>query len=317
MAKMIAVDLDALVNTALISVAIAPAPPQLVGKGDTPGLFPGKAGANKAAIERLTAGPEPLVVVEGKGKTEAVRLTAAGLRHVLPQLPDDRVGPLVKGFLAALPTAERVAFLEDIVRRTPTAASELLPELEAAVAAEKAEAEARVVAAAERRRREDAAREALTRWLALLGERQQNRRDALRREYEAEGGRAADLPVFAERTEPAPAAELTPAAAPLAPATPEEHGFRREVVRRLAAAWREAVELGRDDPARFMEAGIGNIRGVRQVGEPGETVRFDGEFHEADEGVSTGATVRVVRPGWTIDEDDDRRFVVMKAKVTR
>jgi hypothetical protein len=141
----------------------------------------------------------------------------------------------------------------------------------------------------------------------VLDERQENRRDTLRREYEAEGGRAADLPT------PAPKA----AAESVAPTTPEEHGFRREVVRRLAAAWREAAEAGRDEPARFLEAGIGNIRGVRQVGEPNETVRFDGEFHEADEGISTGAPARVVRPGWAIDEDDDRRFVVLKAKVAR
>jgi hypothetical protein len=310
-AKKPAVDVDALVDTALLAVATADAPPGLSAKGHPAPLFKDKKAPNGTVIERLTAESEPLVAVDGKGKEEAVRLTPAGFRRVLPKLPEDRVGPLVKAYAAALPVAERVAFLDDIVRRTPTAAPELLPELEAATAAEKAEAETRIAAATIRREREEASRAALARWLALLDERQQNRRDALRREYEAEGGRAADLRlVLAAKVEPA-------AVEPLTPTTPEEYGFRREVVRRLAAAWREAVDLGRDDPARFLEAGIGNIRGVRQVGEVSETVSFDGEFHEADEGVSTGAPVQVVRPGWTIDEDDDRRYVMMKAKVAR
>ncbi|QDU20173.1 hypothetical protein [Urbifossiella limnaea] len=308
MAKKPAVDVDALVDAALLAVATADEPPGLSAKWHPNPLFADKKGPNGAAIERLTADAEPLVAVEGKAKAEAVRLTAAGFLRVLPKLPDDRVGPLAKAFTTGLGLDDRVAFLEELVRRTPTAAPELLPELEAAVTAARAEADARIAAAAKRREREEASRAALTQWLALLDRRQQDRLDALRREYEAEGGRATDLPVAAPR----PAATE-----PVAPQTPEEHGFRREVIRRLAAAWREAVELGRDEPARFLEAGIGNVRGVRQVGEPGESVSFDGENHEADEGVSTGAAVRVLRPGWAIDEDDDRRVVILKAKVAR
>lgn len=311
MAKKPAVDTDALVTQALLTVTTADHPPRLAGKGDTPALFAGKTGANKAVIDVLTAEGAPLIVVTGKAAAEVVRLTAAGFWHVLPRLPEDRVGAVAKEFAASLELADRVSFLDEVIRRTPTAAPELMSELEAATTAEKAEAEVRIAAAAKRREREEVSRAALIRCLALLDERQQNRRDALRREYEAEGGRSADLPVPAAKAGPAAPAE------PLTPTTPEEYGFRREVVRRLAAAWREAVDLGRDDPARFLEAGIGNIRGVRQVGEAGETVPFDGEFYESDEGVSTGAAVRVVRPGWTIDEDDDRRYVVMKAKVTR
>ncbi len=308
MAKKPAVDVDALVDAALLTVATADTPPGLSAKGHANPLVPDKKGPNGAVIERLTAAAEPLVVVEGKAKAEAVRLTAAGFLRVLPKLSDDRVGPLAKAFTAGLGPADRVAFLEELVRRTPTAAPELLPELEAAVTAARAEADARVAAAAKRREREEASRAALTQWLALLDRRQQDRLDALRREFEAEGGRATDLPTPAPR----------PATAePLAPQTPEEHGFRREVIRRLAAAWREAVELGREEPARFLEAGIGNVRGVRQVGDTGETVRFDGQAHEADEGVSTDTPVRVVRPGWAIDEADDRQVVILKAKVAR
>jgi hypothetical protein len=307
-AKKPAADLDALVDTALLRVATADTPPGLSAKGHADPLFADKKAPSGAVIDRLTADDDPLVRVDGKGKAEVVRLTAAGFRRVLPKLPEERVGSLAKSFAAGLGAADRVAFLDEVVRRTPTAAPELLPELEVAAATEKAEAEARIAAAAKRREREEASRAALAQWLALLDRRQQDRRDALRREYEAEGGRAEELP------EPS---AMQASREPVAPRTPEDHGFRREVMRRLAAAWREAVELGRDEPARFLEAGIGNVRGVRQVGEAGETVRFDGEVHEAGEGVSTGTPVRVVRPGWTIDEDEDRRFVVLKAKVAR
>lgn len=303
---------DALVTNVLLTLATADGPRRLVGKGDHLALFAGKTGANKAALDLCQAGPDPLVAAEGSAKAETVRLTEAGFSRVLPYLPDERVGPLARQLAATLPTAARLAFIRGVVSRTRAAAPELLPLLQETEAALEAETQARLVAVTARREREQAEEAAIEQILAALRRVGASRLAALRREYEAEGGRAADLPAVAPRPEPGPATRD-----PLAPQTPEEHGFRREVVRRLAAAWREAVELGRDEPARFLEAGIGNVRGVRQVGEAGETVRFDGEAHEADEGVSTGAPVRVLRPGWAIDEDDDRRFVILKAKVAR
>jgi hypothetical protein len=300
---------DALVTNALLTLATADAPRRLVGKGDHPALLTGKTGANKDALDRIQDAANPLAVAEGKAKTETARLTAAGFRTVLPHLPEDRVGPAAKALAGTLPTAERVAFLQDVVSRTPVASAELLPEYEAAVAAEKAEAEARAKEAEARREREERAKQAMVRWLELGEQRKKQRVEALLAELKAEGWAEAgggNGPVVPPPPRP-----------PLAPATPEEKGFRREVIRRLAAQWREAVEDRRDEPARFMEAGIGNVRGVRQIGAAGEATKFDGEFHEADEGVSTGAPVRVERPGWLIDEDDDRQHVILKAKVSR
>ncbi|MBN9522406.1 hypothetical protein J0H58_28450 [bacterium] len=305
MAKKPAADTDALVTQALLTVATADHPPRLAGKGDTPALFASKTRANKAPIEALAT----FVTVSGKGADEAVQLTAAGFTKIAGQLPEDRVGPAAKTVAGTLPTSERVAFLQDIVSRTPVAAAELLPEYEAAVAAEKVEAETRVKEAEARREREERAKQAMVRWLELGEQRKQQRVAALLAELKAEGWKGATG--GGDNVSPQPRLSVEP----LTPSTPEEKGFRREVLRRLAAQWREAVEDRRDEPARFMEAGIGNVRGVRQIGTAGETTKFDGEFHEADEGVSTGAAVRVERPGWLIDEDDDRQHVILKARV--
>ncbi len=308
MAKKPAVDTDALITQALLTVATADRPPRLAGKGDSPALFQSKTGANKAPIEAIAS----FVTVTGKGADEAVQLTAAGFTKIAGLLPEDRVGSAAKAVAGTLPTSERVAFLQDIVSRTPVAAAELLPEYEAAVTAEKVEAEARAKETEARREREERAKQAMVRWLELGEQRKQQRVAALLAELKAEGWAGATG--GGDSVAPQPKLPVEPLT-PLTPSTLEEKGFRREVIRRLAAQWREAVEDRRDEPARFLEAGIGNVRGVRQIGTTGETTKFDGEFHEADEGVSTGAAVRVERPGWLIDEDDDRQHVILKARV--
>jgi hypothetical protein len=289
-----------------------------VGRGDHPALFAGKTGASKEALDRIQDATAPLAVPEGKAKAETARLTEAGFTRVLPHLPDERVGPLAKQVAAALDTATRLAFIRGVVSRTRAAAPELLPLVQETEAALVAENKLRLATAAARRERDRVEEAAIVEILAALRRIGVSRLAALRQEYEIEGGAVADLPAIAERKPEPPAQNPdTPTPAPLTPQTQEEKGFRREVVRRLAAQWREAIEANRDDAAGFMEAGIGNVRGVRQVGTVGETARFDGEFHDAEEGVSTGTPVRVVRPGWAIDEDDDRQHVILKAKVTR
>lgn len=304
------------VTKALLTLAAGPA--RLTGKGEPAAVFTSATAAVKEAIAQLTAADAPLVEPVDATKGAPVRLTRAGFDAVLPYLPEDQVAPAAKAVVAQLGLDDRVALVRGVLSRTPAAAVELNAVLEEATAALAAETEAKVAAAKARRARAEIEEAAIARAAELLRGYQAARLDALRREYEAEGGRAADLPVATPSAEPAPRPVVTePRREPLAPVTLEEKGFRREVIRRLAVQWREAVEDRRDEPARFLEAGIGNVRGVRQIGAAGESTRFDGEFHEADEGVSTGAPVRVERPGWVIDEDDDRQHVILKAKVSR
>jgi hypothetical protein len=303
---------DELVTKALLTLAAADGPVRLSGKGDPPALFPSATKASKDALARLQDEGHPLLVVVGSGKTATVRLTAAGFRHVLPHLPEETVGGSAKALAAELPPGERVEFLNEVVRRTPPAAPELLPVLEEAVAAEKAEAEARAASAARRRQAEEATRQALDRWNRLLAERQAHRVAALRRELEAEGE------TVGEHVGASPTPQVPTPAAPLPrPESAEDVGFRRQVARRLVSSWLEAVEGRKEEARRFLETAIGNVSGLRQVGEPGERVTFDGAYHEGGAGLFTGTPVRVVRPGWVLEEEDDREYPVLKALVAQ
>ena len=300
---------DGLVSQALVKLATSDGPLRLTGKGDPPALFASGTGANKEAIDRLQSETNPLVKAEGTGKSPPVRLTAAGFRLVLTQLPEDKVGSAAKGVSADLPVAERADFLNEIVGRTPAAAAELLPLYEEAVAAEKADAEARRVAAAQKREREEATQAALRRWLELSGQRKQHRIDALLKELEAEGAKAPD-PIL-----PPPPVVERPKPAPIAPETAEDHTFQRQVARRLVSTWIDSWEENKPDARQLLETAIWNVTGFHPIGEVGQKVAFDGERHEGPAGVFTGDPVRIVRPGWTLEEDE-RVYVVAKAVVT-
>ncbi len=104
----------------------------------------------------------------------------------------EEVGALARIVAARLPHGPRIEFVEDVIRRTPLAAVELEAVLEEAVAAQKAELDARVEAARKRKEKEDAAEAALKRVAELFAERRRNRLDALRREFEIEGGSRAN-----------------------------------------------------------------------------------------------------------------------------
>jgi hypothetical protein len=303
---------DELVTKALVTLATADGPVRLSGKGDPPALFPSAAGTNKEAIARLKDESNSLLAVVGSGKTATVRLTAAGFRYVLPHLPEEKVGGAAKALASELPTGERVEFLNEVVRRTPVAAAELLPMLEEAVAAEKAETEARIAATARRRQAEEATRKAIERWNQLLAERQAQRVTALRKQLEAEG---AEVPPALPNVS-APDGDSRQPEPPslLVPATREDVRFRREVAGRLVSAWLESYRLNKPEGRLFLETAMGNISGFRQIGEEGERVHFDGKYHECDTGVSTGAQVRVVRPGWVLEEEDGE-YRLVPAKV--
>jgi hypothetical protein len=305
---------EELVTRALVDVATADGPRRMSGKGDHPAVFTTTAGGNKEAIARLKDADPPLVTISGKGKTETVRLTASGFREALPHIPEDKVGGVAKGLAAELPPAARVEFLNEIVRRTPAAAAELLVVLEEAAAVEKAEAEARAAAAAKRREAEEATRKAVARWLSLLEQRQQQRIEALTQELLAEGGKVPELAPARRTPEPEPTREP---AAPLLPETAEDTTFRRQVARRLVSSWLEAVEAKKDEARQYLETAIWNMTGFRQVGEAGQHVVFDGAQHDGPAGMFPGDRVRVVRPGWVLEEEDGREYPVLKAVVAK
>lgn len=74
------------------------------------------------------------------------------------------------------------------------------------------------------------------------------------------------------------------------------HLMRAELAKRHHE-YAKAGLLSRDEAGaveRLMES-----LGARRVGTAGEVVPFDGEFHNSDTGVPTGAPVRVTVPGWT------------------
>jgi hypothetical protein len=300
---------DEVVRDALLKVATSEIPLRPSGKGDHPALFASTRGANKEALSRCVDEAEPLLAVVGSGKAATVRLTAAGFRHVLPHLPEEKVGGSAKAIAAELPPGERVEFLNEVVRRTPQAAPELLPVLEEAVAAEKAETEARVAAAARRRESDEATRQAVERWNRLLTERQQQRVAALRRELEAEG----ETVEGHVGTSPPPRASA-PAVPLPRPETAEDVGFRRQVARRLVSAWLESLRLGKPEGRRFLEVAMGNIDGLEPIAEEGQLLSFNGQYHRAETGVPTGAQVRVIRPGWKLVEDGGE-YVVEQALV--
>jgi hypothetical protein len=295
---------DELVSEALLKLATADGPRRLTGKGEPQALFASTGGAAKQAIERLRYETDPLVTAVGEGKSAPVRLTPAGFRRIVQQLPEESVGAAAKAIAAGLPIAERVEFLNEIIGRAPTAAPELLPVYEAAVAAEAAEAEARRAAAARRREREEASREALERWLRLTTQRKQQRIDALLTELAAEGWRAPAGPAPPATAQPHPR-----------PQSREDASFRREVAGRLVSAWLESYRLNKPEGRLFLETAMGNVSVLRQIGEEGERLPYDGKYHEADSPVPAGGPVRVVRPGWVLEEEDGE-YRLVAAKVS-
>jgi hypothetical protein len=301
---------DELVTKALLTLATTDGAVRLNGKGDYPPLFPSAAGAAKQAIEMLQDESAPLIMVVGSGKTATARLTPAGFQRVAAQLPEEKVGPAAKSVAAELPVGERVAFLNEIVGRTPAAAAELIPLVEDAIAAEKTEREERVAAAAKRREAEVSQLRALDRLKELIEQGHRQRIEGLQRELAAEGARPAAV------TPAPPPPKEPPRTAPAKPETREDISFRRDVAGRLVATWLESFRLNKPEGRLFLETAMGNMGGFRQVGEEGDRIPFDGKYHEADVGVSTGTPVRVVRPGWVLEEEDGGEHRLVTARVS-
>ena len=294
-------DIDKAVREALLKVATSDTPFKLSGKATPtthPGLFASTAGANKPAIEQIQAADDPLLAEDKKDKKVCVRLTAAGFQKVLPELPEEKIGEAAKQVAEGLPLTDRVEFLNEIIGRTPLAASELLPLVEKATTELKEAEDAKVETARKRREAQDASLKAVERWKELVQEQRKIKVEGLKRQLEVEGvkpdsgaGGAVELP-----------GRMPPPFK--APADRDDLTFRREVAERLVATWQESFRLNRPDGRLFLETALGNVGRIRQIGEEGETVPFDGKYHETDQGVATGTPVRVVRPGWVLEEED-------------
>lgn len=278
---------EELVRAALKALALADSPLKLTGKGAPLG----SGAAANLASQQLHNGDRPLVQPVGTAKTSPVELTAAGFEQVVADLPDEHIGPAAKRIAAVLPVAERVDFLTAVVNRTPLAASDLVPLLEAATAEEQTEREARLAEAARRKEREDHALAALDQFKALLEDRRQARVASLKKELEIEGAAGQTV------TAAAPRADLP------RPHSPEDFDFRRQAARRLVSSWLEACRMGKAEARQFLETAIANMTAIRQVGEEGERLPFDGAHHKADRPARDGETVTVVRPGWVLDDE--------------
>jgi len=300
---------DDLVKQALLKIALADGPVRLSGKGED-AVFSSTAGANKEAIARLKEEGQPLIVERGEGKAQTVALTPAGFERVVDAIPAEKVVSVVSGLADNLGPSARVTFLQELVRKTPQVISGLVPLLEAAMTAEKTASETRAKEAEKQRATEAASLAALEQWKLLLQERKRQRIDALKQELAAEG-------VEPEERTPQPPTKPTKPAPSLAPPDAEDVGFRRNVARRLVSSWVDAWDANKPDAREFLESAIWNVSGFRLVGEIGQRLSFDGRYHEGGPGLFTNDVVRIVRPGWVLEEADDHEYVVLKAQVTK
>ncbi len=264
---------------------------------------------HEAAITAATKGDTPLLTQFGKGGV----LTAAGFEKIASTLPDDQVAALAKVVAAGMAAGERAGFLSAVIGRTHETAAELTPLIEEATAAAKIEHDARVALATKRATAHAANEAALERALALSRQAKQDRIDAIRREWEAEGQRAADLPTPTKNSDPEPESQHGAKKRPL---TNEDKAFQRATADQLASSWRAAFDGNKAEGLEFVESAMWNIAGLTQKGAVGAVVAFEPYYHESPTPISTGASVTVVRPGWVLEERTGD-YVPLKVLVKR
>lgn len=297
---------DNLVHQALLKIALSEAPLRLTGKGED-AIFASASAASKAAMAVLKAERQPLIVEGGTGKNLSVSLTQAGFERIREAIPAEKLLPVVERFGRELPPPERVSFLQWLIQRQPEACAPLLPLLEEALAAERADIDRQTRARAQERAAENATLAALKRWETLLIERKRQRARFLKQQLQAEG-------VEEELVESPPPARQRD---PVRPDEPEDEAFQRNVARRLVSSWVDAWESQKKDAREFLESAIWNISGFRSLGEVGQAVRFDGRYHDGGAGLFTNDPVRIVRPGWILDEANEHEYIIQKALVTK
>jgi hypothetical protein len=308
-----AVNIDDLIQKALLTIARSESPLRLTGKGPE-FVLTSASGPNKEVLARLRDEARPLISESGSGKAATVALTRVGFERVLASLEADELARIARKMLDSVPAAEHVAFLNDTARMVPAAMPGLLPLLEAAMQAEKEAAESRAREAEKNRAAEAATLAALEHWKKLVHERKAQRVEALKRELAAEGAQVDELIPAPNRTADVDTQKKLPV--PI-PEGEDENDFRRNVARRLVSAWIEAWDAQKPDAREFLESAIWNIEGFRPIGEPNQRVDFDGRYHEGGSGLFTNDAARIVRPGWLLEEGDEREYIVLKAQVAK
>lgn len=274
-------------------------------------LFNTKEANYDAAIAECMKSDAPLL----KQVDKVGELTAAGFERIATQLSEEEVVPVVKAMAERMSAVDRVAFFEGAISRTPNTAAELTPLLEEAVVAKSAELEATAAAKAKQAAAAAANRAALERALELSKQDFQNEINAVKRQWEALGQKLNDLPAH----KPAPAPTHTESDQPQSrqqPQSAEEKGFRREVAQQLAESWRAAWNDDKHEGRDYLEAAMWNVEGLRMIGEKDSRVAFNAREHECGTPAFPGDMVKIVRPGWLV-EDGERDHIVIKALVEK
>lgn len=320
MAKTVATAADLLVK-ALTAAAESAGEVKLTGPG---GLFPKPEGTQDEVLQQCVSGDAPYLevvrttVATRKGKetvTKYVRLTPAGVGRLIEATPPSEIADLVLRYTSRLSDADRETLYSALSSRTSGSAAELYS---AAVTALDSEAERQ---AAERTATAKLAQVERYRQAAALKKRTAERLAAdltfCRKELAGLEALVAELAPRGEEPHPPDDLEKKPPhrLAPPEPQSREDVTFRREVAGRLVATWLESFRLNKPEGRLFLETAMGNMGGLQQVGEEGERVAFDGKYHEADVGVATGMPVRVIRPGWVLEEEDGK-YRLVTAKVS-
>ena len=91
----------------------------------------------------------------------------------------------------------------------------------------------------------------------------------------------------------------------------------QELAGALAAGHRDQHDLGHSDEEREATASLLRELGAVQVGEVGESARFDGAVHDGPPGAFTGHALTVTRPGWKVPLGGGRWWVPVKARLAR
>jgi hypothetical protein len=303
---------DALVKQSLHKIANANGPVRFTGKSED-AVFPTASGVNKETIARLKDESQPLVTVNGSGKAATVELTTAGFERIASELPEEILVKVASGLSSRLAPTPRVMYLQELVRRTPQVVVGLVQLLESATSAEKVETDVRLKETKKQRESEAASLAALEQWKLILQDRKKQRIDALQQELAAEGAEV-EVPRLPQTKKEVK--QETGYSLLALPDDGEDVSFRRNVARRLVSSWLEAWDKNKPEGREFLESAIWNVSGFKPIGEPNQRLSFDGRYHEGGAGLFTGDIVKIVRPGWLLEEADNCEYVVLKAQVS-
>ena len=321
-----AIDLDAEVKKALLTIATADGPMRFAKKaGGNPSLFAGPGGAEaKRVIPACTTGDDPLTKIVGKDKEEKIALTLAGvtkvfdtllasnppaptlirvLDDVMNGLPDadraEKLSGFVKRGALKMPAEARIEYLRD-ESRLGLIPAEQLDELLTSAEAEAAEARR------EAARKKKAADEEYLRCLEVAKQsilREQQGEVELLKELLKMAGWTAELDRFEPITLPFPT-------------DGNVNELRQAYADIIAGIWYHNASRGNRELEQGFRNVLRNVGNIAMVGDPGEEVAFEPVYHECKSGGVTGQPMRVVYSGWVLNEAGGE-YVIRKAIVEK